>query len=85
MMTCRELAELLIDYVSGELAPEHRQRLDHHLGVCPPCAVYLQTYKLTIKLTGRLPDAPVPQALKEKLCAALEEMRRAQAGGGRGS
>ncbi len=33
MMTCRELAELLIDFVSGELAPEHQERVEQHLGL----------------------------------------------------
>jgi anti-sigma factor RsiW len=82
MITCRELAELLIDYVSGDLPPEHCERLAHHLRLCPPCVAYLETYRLTIKLTRRLPDAPVPTQLKERLRVALEEMRRQQAGGG---
>jgi len=80
MMTCRELAELLIDYVSGELAPEHRERLHHHLRVCPPCVAYLQTYELTIKLTRRLPDEPVPPQLEQKLQRMLAEIYKSGPG-----
>ena len=43
MMTCRELAELLIDFVSGDLTPEHRGRFEEHLGACPPCVAFLET------------------------------------------
>jgi anti-sigma factor RsiW len=79
MITCRELAELLIDYVSGELSPEQRQRLDHHLLMCPPCVTYLETYKVTITLTRRLPDVPLPPMLAEKLRKLLaEEIGRGQ-------
>jgi anti-sigma factor RsiW len=77
-MTCRELANLLIDYVSGELTPEHRERLDHHLKLCPPCVTYVKTYTLTIKLTRQLPDSPLPPQLVDKLKIMLNEI-----GGGR--
>jgi anti-sigma factor RsiW len=80
MMTCRELAELLIDYVSGALPAEHRERLDHHLLLCPPCVTYVQTYELTIKLTRRLPDKPLPPQLEAKLRQALAEMRKGGCG-----
>lgn len=73
-MTCRELAILLIDYVSGELSAEHRERLDHHLKLCPPCVTYVKTYTLTIELTRQLPDAPLPPQLVAKLKIMLSEM-----------
>jgi anti-sigma factor RsiW len=75
MMTCRELATLLIDYVSGELSEDHRKRLDAHLSLCPPCVTYVETYHLTIKLTRQLPDAPLPPQLVNKLKMLLCEMR----------
>lgn len=78
MMTCRELANLLIDYVSGDLPPEHRQLLDQHLSLCPPCVVFLETYHLTIKLTRQLPDEPLPPQLVSKLKVMLSEMKPEQ-------
>ncbi len=76
MMTCRELTELLIDFVSGELQPEHRERVEQHLKRCPPCVAYLKTYELTIQLTRRLPCQPLPPQLKERLQVALQEIRK---------
>jgi anti-sigma factor RsiW len=72
-MTCREMAELLIDYVSGELAPELSDHIRQHLCRCPPCGVYLETYQLTIKITRQLPPAPVPPELMARLRAAVEQ------------
>jgi anti-sigma factor RsiW len=76
MMTCRELVELLIDFLDGDLPEERRRILETHLSLCEPCLKYLETYKVTIKLTRRLPDVPLPPGLLQKLEAALcEEMR----------
>ena len=73
MMTCRQLVELLIDFLDGELPEERRRHLEEHLQFCPPCLTYLETYKVTIQLTRRLPDTPPPPELLERLKAALCE------------
>lgn len=73
-MNCRELAELLLDYVTGELSEEHSRLINEHLGCCPPCVTFLETYQVTIKLTRRLPPAPLPPELKKRLEAALREI-----------
>jgi anti-sigma factor RsiW len=71
MITCRELAEILLDYCAGELPPEQSDVIRQHLCQCPPCVAYVETYQLTIKLTRQLPPAPVPPQLLERLRAAL--------------
>jgi anti-sigma factor RsiW len=73
MMNCRQLAELLIDFVSDELPPERKQHLEHHLQKCPPCLAYLETYRATIRMTRQLPCVPVPPELLERMRKALEE------------
>jgi anti-sigma factor RsiW len=71
-MTCRELAEHLLEYVAGELAADQRAYLEEHLRDCPPCVVYLETYELTIRITRRLPPCePLPPDLEQRLRAAL--------------
>lgn len=74
-MTCRDLAELLLDYVTGELSDEHKHSIEKHLVHCPPCVTFVETYQITIKLTRKLPQAPLPAELKERLEAALKEIR----------
>ena len=76
MINCRQLVELLIDYVSGELPPEHHALVQKHLDKCPPCVTYVHTYQLTIRLTRQLPPAPMPDGLCQRLRASLEEMFR---------
>ena len=75
-MTCRELVELLIDFVSDELPAEHRQRVEQHLRRCPPCVAYLDSYQVTIRLTKQLPCEPLPPELEARLRAALQDLRK---------
>ena len=48
-MKCRELAEFLNDYVSGELPEENRVHFEFHLSKCKNCHEYLVQYEVTIK------------------------------------
>jgi anti-sigma factor RsiW len=75
-MTCRELVELLIDFVSDDMPAEHRARLEQHLRRCPPCEAYLASYRMTIRLTRQLPCEPLPPELEARLRAALKEFRQ---------
>lgn len=85
MTTCREVVQLLIDFVSGELPADHRVRVEQHLNRCPPCVTYLETYQLTIRLTRQLPCRPLPPQLAERLKQALREIRGDPPGGAPGS
>jgi anti-sigma factor RsiW len=76
MITCRQLIDLLIDYVSDELPPEAKAHIQEHLDLCPPCVAYIDTYKLTIQLTRELPAKPMPPQLVERLKKALADIAR---------
>jgi anti-sigma factor RsiW len=71
MITCRDLVDLLVDFVSGELDPERQAHIREHLQKCPPCVVYLETYQVTIRLTRRLPCDQLPSELEQKLREAV--------------
>ena len=47
-MTCRECAEFLGDYVSGELALDVRAIFEQHLTRCSNCETYVEQYRLTV-------------------------------------
>jgi anti-sigma factor RsiW len=69
---CCQLAELLFDYVSGELPDEKRSLLEEHLRRCPPCLVYVETYRVTIRVTKCLKSAPLPPDVAQRLRAVIE-------------
>ena len=72
-MTCRELAEFLIDYLSGELPSDVRAQFEYHLGECPDCVAYLDSYRRTIQLSKQSlvdPGEAVP-AMPDDLVRAI--------------
>ena len=72
-MTCQELADLLLEYLAGELAEENCATIRGHLHACPHCVHFVQTYQLTTEVSRRLPAAPLPEQLLQRLQQALEE------------
>ena len=76
MISCRELVELLCDYVSDELPPERRDHVEKHVTHCPSCAAYLQSYAVVVQLTRSLPAAPLPPRLVRRLADLLGAQQR---------
>ena len=65
-LTCRELVELVTDYLEGNLSPRARRRFESHLAGCPHCTEYLAQMRETIRLAGRVePGDLTPQARDE--------------------
>lgn len=73
MITCPELAELLLDFEAGELPTDHREDVEHHLRHCSWCVAYLQSYRLTVQLPHQLPRPPLPSELWTRLRVILAE------------
>jgi anti-sigma factor RsiW len=73
-MTCREFADFMGDYLSGELPRETRAAFEGHLRLCVNCQRYLAGYEETVKL-GRAAfadgDAAVPPQVPEELVRAI--------------
>jgi len=62
-LSCRELVELVTNYLEGALTQEDRLRFQHHLSGCDHCTTYLDQMRRTIELTGTLRVEDVsPQA-----------------------
>lgn len=74
-MTCREFIEFLLDYREERLAPEERARFDAHLGVCPDCRTYLETYGRTVDLARMSDHEAVPVDAPEDLIEAILRSR----------
>ena len=55
-MPCRELVELVTDYLEDRLSPIDRARFEAHLTECEACRTYLEQFRQTIRVLGRLPE-----------------------------
>ena len=62
-LTCRELVELVTDYLEGALSPGDRDRFEQHVILCDGCAFHLDQMRTTIAVTGSLTeDSVTPEA-----------------------
>ena len=78
-MTCREFADFIMDYQSGELSAELRTRFDQHLALCVNCRKYLTSYEETVKLGKSAfddQDAEIPADVPDELIKAILASRR---------
>ena len=75
-LSCREVVEVLGDYLDGAMAPEDRVRLEEHLADCEGCTAYLEQLRVTIGLSGRLSEEAVSPEAMAPLLEAFRAWRR---------
>jgi anti-sigma factor RsiW len=57
-LACRELVELVTEYLEGALDAAERARVEDHLGDCDGCRAHLRQGQATVTVLGRLFDHP---------------------------
>ncbi|MGF1581817.1 MAG: anti-sigma factor family protein [Gemmataceae bacterium] len=70
-MTCRELADVLLEFISGELETQLHATIEQHLSICPHCDAVVHNYRVTIKITRKLPTKELPQQFAKRLAHLL--------------
>ena len=74
-LACRELVELVTEYLDGALDPAARARVDAHLATCDGCTTYVDQVRAVMAATPRILPEPVPPALMERLLVAFRAGR----------
>ncbi len=76
-MTCRELVELVTDYLAEALPAQEQARFEEHLGTCPHCVTYLEQMAITISALGRLgAEQQLSGEAREALLTAFRDWKR---------
>ena len=70
-MTCREVVELMTDYLDGALSATDRARFEQHMHGCDGCRAYLVQLRTARTLIGKAAYEPVPEPLKAELMNAF--------------
>ncbi len=78
-LSCREVVELVTDYLESRLAEEDRTRFELHLVYCDPCRKYVHQMRQVLTTAGRVTEESVPPDVRESL---LRTFRGWKAGGG---
>jgi hypothetical protein len=72
-IVCRELVELVTDYIEDRLPSEQRLRFEEHIAICPGCTAYLDQMRLTIFVTGALRAEDLDPHARDAMLAVFRE------------
>ena len=70
-MPCRELVELITDYLEDRLSPTDRARFEAHLAECVACRTYLEQFRQTTRVLGHLPEESLSPRARNALLDAF--------------
>jgi anti-sigma factor RsiW len=75
-MTCRELVEVVSDYLEGRLPAGDKRRLEEHLRECPYCVAYIDQMRQTIAALGELTEESISPETRGALREAFRGWRQ---------
>ncbi len=79
-LTCRELVELVTDYLEERLSIEDRTRFELHLGYCDGCRTYLHQMRQVREAAGELTETSIAPEARDALLAAFRGWKRGPGG-----
>src|SRR5215510_7305150 len=68
---CRQIAELLADYLDGVLPKRTVELIEWHIEGCGPCVAFVNTYRGTVNAARKLREVEIPAELKNRLLTVL--------------
>jgi len=74
-LLCREIVELVTEYLEGAMPFERADRFEEHLLLCAGCDAYLDQMRRSIALTGALREDDVAPEVMDQLLAAFRNWR----------
>lgn len=75
-LTCKELVELVTEYLENALTPVDRRRFEEHIMTCPPCRAYLDQMRKTLDVVGHVPEASLSPDAERSLLEAFRDWKR---------
>lgn len=80
-LACRELVELVTDYLEERLSADERTRFELHLTSCSWCRTYLQQMRQVLAAAGKLDEGSVAPEARDALLDAFRGWRKGSKGG----
>lgn len=75
--TCRDVVNLITDYLENRMADADRERFERHLAVCTGCATYLHQMRTVIDASRARPtEEAIPHGERAQLIDEFRELFR---------
>lgn len=81
-LACRELVELVTDYLEERLTEDERVRFEQHLAECDGCRTYLEQMRRIVERAGKLREESISPEARDALLAAFRAWKKGPGGGG---
>ena len=75
-LTCKELVELVTDYLEGRLPVAERARFEAHLTTCHGCRNYLEQMRQTLRLLGELSEDSLEPETQQELLEVFRNWKK---------
>ena len=73
---CKQITDLLYDYLNNELSRKVKRDFEKHLNICPDCVRFLNTYKKTVAVIRSVDAAALPTNVRQNVLAFLRKRLR---------
>jgi Putative zinc-finger len=74
--TCKQIADLVCNYLNDTLAPRVKRDFNQHLTICPDCVAFLNTYKKTVATTRSIRAGDMPENVRNNILDFLRSRAR---------
>jgi anti-sigma factor RsiW len=73
-VACRQVVELVTDYLEGALPPRARAAVERHLQECPHCVEYVEQMRTAASSLRGVPVESISPAARAELVAAFRTL-----------
>jgi anti-sigma factor RsiW len=74
-LSCKELVELVTEYLENSLPLGEQAQFEAHLAVCPGCRTYLEQLRQTVHAVGHLTEESLDPTMRDKLLALFRNWK----------
>jgi anti-sigma factor RsiW len=75
VISCHQIVEYCLDYIEGDLPEDEQLRFRRHLGQCPDCVTFFETYRRTPEVSREVLGTSMPASVKESVRSFLRARR----------
>jgi anti-sigma factor RsiW len=75
-LSCRQIVDVVTEYVDGALSSADRLAFEQHITICPPCRAYFTQMRTVVRVAGSLSEDDLPEHVRENLREMFRDWRR---------
>jgi predicted anti-sigma-YlaC factor YlaD len=74
--TCRQIVEVVTEYLDGGLVTAERVAFERHVAICPPCRGYLSQIRNVTRVAGGLSENDLAPSARQDLLEAFADWKQ---------